>query len=118
MSKKDMMWIAFPNGGIIPAAVMGEEDDRPVDAHQPVKVPSTYGEHLVHDRFAYETEAPKEKKRQAARQPDLDIAALDADITALSAKMEDETDLAAKSDLQKQLQELQGKRAAAKSSQP
>lgn len=60
MSSKETMWIAFPNGGIIPASITGEKD-RAVDAHDPVKVPSEYGQHLVHDRFAYEAEAPNRK---------------------------------------------------------
>lgn len=57
MSSKETMWVAFPNGGIIPASITGGKD-RAVNAHEPIKVPAEYGEHLVHDRFAYKAEAP------------------------------------------------------------
>lgn len=66
---KETMWIAFPNGGIIPAAVTGGKD-RQVDAHEAVKVPADYGRHLVHDRFAYEAEAPGRKPKQAKTDDD------------------------------------------------
>lgn len=66
---KETMWIAFPNGGIIPAAVTGGKD-RQVDAHEAVKVPAEYGRHLVHDRFAYEAASPGRKPKQAKADDD------------------------------------------------
>lgn len=67
MSKSDKMFIAFPNGGILPADISGGEEKK-VSAHEPVRVPRTYGEHLVSDHFAYEAEPPK--KADSAKKPD------------------------------------------------
>jgi hypothetical protein len=53
MTEKTML-IMFPKGGIIPASVLGLETDKHCQAHETVEVPETYGQHLVHDRFAVE----------------------------------------------------------------
>jgi hypothetical protein len=72
MSKSETMWVAFPNGGILPKDVTKSEE-RKVGPHEAVRVPRAYGKHLVDDRFAYETEEPK-KAKDAGKQvekPDL-----------------------------------------------
>lgn len=59
MSKK--ICIAFRHGGIIPAAVLGVKEDKPLNAHEPFEVPSAYGQSLINDRFAYEAQLEKKK---------------------------------------------------------
>lgn len=49
--------IAFARGGILPGKVMGTETDVSVSPGEPVRVPETYGRHLIDDRFASEVEA-------------------------------------------------------------
>ncbi|HEV2504404.1 MAG TPA: hypothetical protein VGV39_15100 [Mesorhizobium sp.] len=61
MSKNETMHIAFPNGGSIPASVLKEKDDRKVGPHEAVRVPRSYGEHMVANRFAYEADPAKAK---------------------------------------------------------
>lgn len=61
--------IAFPNGGIIPASVMGTEKDVNVDAATPIEVPERYGRHLIDDRFAVAAEMPKKEEQKMARMP-------------------------------------------------
>jgi hypothetical protein len=60
-----MKTIAFPRGGIIPAALLGLQKDKVCSAHEPVDVPCDYADHLIHDRFAYEAEKPTAKKADA-----------------------------------------------------
>lgn len=69
MSSKETVHIAFPYGGILPAGIAGEKD-RPVGPHEPVRVPKSYGDSLVEDRFAYVAE-PKKKPREKSEKPDL-----------------------------------------------
>lgn len=68
MTKSDTMTIAFANGGILPREVTGG-DEQPVGAHEAVDVPRAYGEHLISDRFAYETKParPSHKKAEGAK---------------------------------------------------
>lgn len=54
LTKEDTIRIAFPNGGKLPASVIGGKTERVVPPHQGVNVPRRYGEHLIADRFAYE----------------------------------------------------------------
>lgn len=56
--------IAFPHGGIIPASVMGTEEDVHVDASTPIEVPEGYGLHLISDRFAVAAEMPKPQEKK------------------------------------------------------
>lgn len=74
MSKPETMWIAFPNGGILPKDVTKSEE-RKVGPHEAVRVPRTYGQHLVDDHFAYEAEEPKKAKAEGGgkqvQKPDL-----------------------------------------------
>ena len=102
MSKSDTMWIAFPNGGNLPASIAGGKE-RSIPAREPVKVPRTYGEQLTGDRFAYETEAPKKpttvERQDAARKAALDemqakadaAARAQADAEAAAQRIRDET---------------------------
>lgn len=109
MSSKETMLIAFPNGGILPASITGDKD-KPVDPHDPVRVPRDYGEHLVHDRFAYEP-APKGKKGKGA--PDDDTAAkqLEAGLVELRKKVEETADVAEKAKLAEAVAEAEKKLA-------
>lgn len=69
MSEKTIS-IMFPQGGIIPASIMGTEKDQHVDALKPVTVPERYGRHLIDDRFAVlapEVPAPKAKASRKGR---------------------------------------------------
>lgn len=56
---KSTMFIALASGGILAAAAMGAEKDIEVGPHEAIEVPKDYGLHLIHDKFAYETEAPE-----------------------------------------------------------
>ena len=71
MRKTDTMFIAFPNGGTVPASVTGGKD-RKVGPHEAVKVPRDYGDSLVDDRFAYESDPATAKAAGAARKPGTD----------------------------------------------
>lgn len=90
MSKKPNIVVAFPRGGIIPAAVLEKSDNVPVRPHEPIEVPKVYGDHLISDRIAYDyTEAEKRKKsatESAAK--DAETARLDAEaVQALNEKI-------------------------------
>ena len=71
MSKSDTMFIAFPNGGVIPASITGGKD-RKVAPHEAVKVPKNYGDSLVEDRFAYATDPETAKAATASRKASAD----------------------------------------------
>lgn len=43
--------IAFPNGGILPAEIAGNNPAK-IEPHKPVSVPEAYGMQLINDRFA------------------------------------------------------------------
>lgn len=53
MSKLQYKKIAFPHGGIVPAAFSRSETDERVGPHQAVDAEATYAQTLVDDRFAY-----------------------------------------------------------------
>jgi predicted RNase H-like nuclease (RuvC/YqgF family) len=80
MSKNPNIVVAFPRGGIIPAAVLETSDDVPVRPHEPIEVPKVYGNHLISDRIAYDyAEAEKQKKAAAASASEaIDAARADA----------------------------------------
>jgi len=83
---REMMTIAFPRGGILPRDITGT-GDTPVQAHIPVAVPRYYGEHLIHDRLAYEVQA------------DVVVAGpAGDDKTGKSASSDDDADKSGKSD--------------------
>ncbi|CUX40508.1 conserved hypothetical protein [Agrobacterium deltaense Zutra 3/1] len=102
MSKKTMS-IAFPRGGIIPAAVLSLKEDKVCSPHEPVKVPIEYGQHLVDDRFAVavtgkssdsdeksETDAAVKKKAEAdaaAKKKLEDIAAAEKKVENAKAAL-------------------------------
>ena len=100
---KETMWIAFPNGGILPAAITGDKD-REVAAHDPVSVPADYGKHLVHDRFAYEAK-PKASGGDSAEARQR----LEATLAALRKKVEDAQDVAEKAKLAEQVAAVEKK---------
>ena len=77
MSKSDSMFIAFQFGGTIPGSVLGGKD-RKVGPHEAVKVPRDYGDSLVADRFAYETDPSTAKARTARPQEAGDLAEREA----------------------------------------
>lgn len=53
MSKPQFKKIAFPHGGIVPAAFSKSEKDERVGPHHAVDAEATYAQTLVDDRFAY-----------------------------------------------------------------
>ena len=53
MSKPQYKKIAFPHGGIVPAAFSRSEKDERVGPHHAVDAETTYAQTLVDDRFAY-----------------------------------------------------------------
>lgn len=57
--------IMFPRGGRIPALVLGLAADKVCQAMEPVEVPASYAEHLIHDRFA--VEVPEKEKRATTK---------------------------------------------------
>lgn len=57
------MKIAAENGMIIPGSILGLKEDKHFGPHEEVSVPVAYGEHLIHDRFAYEV---KGRRTQSA----------------------------------------------------
>lgn len=59
--------IVFPQGGIIPAAVLGLAKDRDVPALEPVSVPAAYGKHLIEDRFAVPAEPDEASRKKEAK---------------------------------------------------
>lgn len=59
------IWIMSEHGIKIPGSILGLEKDYQADAFEPVKVPESYGLHLIADRFAVETEAPKASAEKA-----------------------------------------------------
>ncbi|WFP74504.1 hypothetical protein [Mesorhizobium sp. WSM4906] len=105
MSKS--IWVAFRNGGIIPAAVAGGKEKK-VGPHEPVEVPESYGQHLIDDRFAYKAEkpaAPKSAKDQGGKGARQDTAKaaraaeLAATIDDLKKAVDAASDLEAKTKL-------------------
>lgn len=112
---KETMWVAFPNGGIIPAAITGD-DDRPVEAHEPVKVPADYGRHLVHDRFAYEAEQRGKKPARTGGRADTRPGEAKAgEIRQLVEKLKaelDAADLTQKPDIEARLKTAEAELAA------
>lgn len=80
MSKSETMWVAFPNGGILPKDITKSEE-RKVGPHEPVRVPLAYGKHLIEDRFAYEAEEPKKAKVERGGGSKLDIAKLESAVS-------------------------------------
>jgi len=93
MSKS--MFVAFPNGGSLPEEITGGEEKH-VPAHEPVRVPQAYGEHLIHDGFAYAADAPKKGDGSKKSDPKSgragEIAALLEDLRKALAEATDDVD--------------------------
>lgn len=92
MSKSETMYIAFPFGGSIPGPVLNEKEDKKVGPHDPIRVPRSYGEHLVSDRFAYEAEAPKKASKQI-REKDALLKDLETKLVAMRTAAGEAQDL-------------------------
>lgn len=104
------MTIAYPHGGILPASVTGGEEKR-VPPHEPVSVPRYYGEHLIHDRFAYEVEPKKTGKGKAKTDA---VAEFEASHAELLQQIDAASDLEEKGKLQQKAVELADAIAAEK----
>ena len=126
-------WVAFRTNATIPANILGEKEDRKVQVGEPVLVPTEYADHVIHDKFADASAAPKKtrpkKEVDAASKPDPNAAetarleaeakvkaareAIEARITELQAKLdgmaEDDLEFAG---LTEQLTEAQAELAA------
>lgn len=100
--------IAFPNGNIIPAAVMGESKDVHVPAHTPIEVPEAYGRHLIADKFAYATDDDKAKsgkKKPSKGDKTAEIAAAEAAVASAQEELDSAgSDLAAKATAEQKLE--------------
>lgn len=57
MAQNKTIKIAFPNGGIIPADLLKNKEDKKVPPHEKVVVPFSYGKSLCDDKFAYEVKS-------------------------------------------------------------
>ncbi|SON55526.1 hypothetical protein HDIA_1985 [Hartmannibacter diazotrophicus] len=98
------IWVAFRNKGVLPKALMGTEKDINVGPHEPVRVPETYGNHLIADRFAYAADELAKQRAAARKGTAKSIAAAEkavADAKETLDKAGD--DLAAKADAEKAL---------------
>lgn len=113
MSKSETMYIAFPFGGSIPGPVLNEKEDRKVGPHDPVRVPRSYGEHLVNDRFAYEAEPPK-KAAKPVPPKDVTIEDLEARLAATHKAIGEAADLEAKGKLEAEAAAIEAEIAALK----
>jgi hypothetical protein len=88
-------WVAFRTNAIIPAAVIGKDEDEKVNAGAPVHLPADYADHVVNDHFAEPCDAPKpasKKKSGSATKPpagptEVEIAAAEAAVTAAEARL-------------------------------
>ena len=110
--------IAFDHHGRIAAGVMGEKE-RTVPPHEPIEVPSVYGQYLLENRIAYDpderekealAEAEAQAKRVALAEQD---AANSEKVTALSATIADlEVDLAKERDRVKEVQDAADRQKA------
>lgn len=117
---KSSIWIAFKNGGIIPAVIVGGETDKRVGPHEPVKVPEAYGRHLIDDRFAYKTDEPaapkvgKGAKRDAAKAARIDQLTVDIDAMkkAVETAADDEARTRLEAEISKAQDELKSLEAA------
>ena len=69
MAAAKKKWVAFRTNAIIPASILGAKTDKKVNAREPVQVPAGYADHVVHDRFADECEAPKRVAKPATSMP-------------------------------------------------
>lgn len=112
---KETMTIAYRNGGILPAEIAGGKERR-IAPHEPVKVPRSYGEHLVHDRFAYEVDGRKKATARKASSEQVDPAGVDdlkKHLSDLQEKIAIEGDLDAKAKLETEAAELSARIDAA-----
>lgn len=125
MSKTDKIEIAFENGGIIPARILGKDKDVHVSAHEPIAVHKNYGNHLLNDLLAYDPAKRKLEQEEAAtalksraekRQSDAELkdkcADLEKSLTDVQAELK--KTVQENEDLTKKLSALEVEVAAAK----
>lgn len=94
MATTKTMSIAFPRGGLLPAALMKKKTDVAVPPHEPVDVPFEYGKQLVDDKFAYDaSELAAANAKLADAQAAVDAA------TAKLAAADDASKAAAEAEL-------------------
>ncbi|MDO3434336.1 hypothetical protein QWJ46_16775 [Rhizobium sp. CBN3] len=105
--------IAFPNGNIIPASVLGTKKDVPVPAHTAIEVPEAYGRHLIDDKFAYATADDSEdgggkassRKKAAKEDKAAKIAAAETAVADAQGELDAAgADLAAKASVEQKLE--------------
>lgn len=119
MATAKKAWVAFRTNAIIPASVLKTEEDKKVNAHEPVQVPEDYAEHVVHERFAVKSKAPKKKaapkptaaaskKANAPNSSEDPLTAAQALVEKLSVDLEAlAADAAGRDDLTEQLKTAQ-----------
>lgn len=66
MAQPKKKWVAFRTNATVPAEVMGQEVDQKMQVGEPVLLPASYADHVVHDRFADFCEAPKKRGQKKA----------------------------------------------------
>ena len=89
MAQPKKKWVAFRTNAIVPAAVIGANADRKMQVGQPVQLPATYADHVVHDGFAEFCDAPKgsgSSPKKSAQTTDTDAA---AKLEAAQAKVDE-----------------------------
>ncbi|TDE34131.1 hypothetical protein [Antarcticimicrobium sediminis] len=96
MAQPKKKWVAFRTNATVPAEVMGEEVDQKMQVGEPVLLPASYADHVVHDRFADFCKAPKKsapKKVGGSPSPEEDAAAeAAAKLDAAQARVDDLND--------------------------
>jgi len=59
MARTKKKWVQFQGNSIVPAAVLGTDEDQKMIAGAPVNLPEGYADHVISLRIARECEAPK-----------------------------------------------------------
>ncbi|MBB5515772.1 hypothetical protein FHS89_001792 [Rubricella aquisinus] len=59
MAQKKKKWVAFRTNTTVPAEVIGKTSNEKMQAGQPVLLPETYADHVIHEGFAVACDAPK-----------------------------------------------------------
>ena len=95
MAQNQKKWVAFRTNATVPASVIGGERNQKMQVGQPVQLPASYADHVVHEGFATFCDAPKKtasKKSDAAQSSDNKAAAkleaAQSRVDDLNAKME------------------------------
>ena len=67
MTNAKKKWVAFKGNSTVPASVLKEEEDKKVNAGEPILLPGDYADHVIALRIAAACVAPKSKKAPATK---------------------------------------------------